>query len=368
MSTPTSRGTAIIASAKETVSKTRDRRYTWWQFAALIVSLLLVVVAVSRIPGNDWGLRLRHGWYHLFVVAWFCLLSYRWRTVGAREIVRFWIMGFFPVALVAYLLTEPLEWLIGTGNLQTGIWVPIVEELVKVAPLVLWATLLKPRHRHATLTDFWILGFAIGAGFSFHEDALYDRLVASGFHFGPMGTFFPMMLSGSAHMITHAGLTAIAGFGVGLVAIYRTRVWSYLLGAALVGFAILDHAALNWSGIGYAILRLLVAQGHTGDVLLTVAVVSAVVHDWLALRWASRRDKLFPDPKVRDDFVALGTGAVADRIGTLAARQRYRRFRNAAFADLYRVRSTGQPAGDRRRTISQLRHLEASARLPATLT
>lgn len=364
MSAFTRRTAAVFTAVGQIISKTRDRRYSWWQIAALTVSLLLVVFALIRIPGNDWGLRFEHSWYHLFVVGWFCLLSYRWRTVGTWETVRFWITGFFPVALVSYLLAEPLEWLIGTGNLQTGFWVPLVEEVVKVLPLLLWATLMRPRHRHGTLTDFWILGFAIGAGFSFHEDALYGRLVASGFHDGLTGTLFPMMLTGSQNVITHAGWTAIAGFGVGLFAMYRTRVWSYPVAATFLAFAVLDHAAINWRGTGAEFLRTVVADGRTGEMLLLLTVVAAVGHDWYALRWASRRDNLFPDPTVRDDLRALGSATIADRLGLLAARQRYRRFRNAAFADLYRVRSTGQPAGDRRRTIAQLRSLESTAKGP----
>lgn len=348
----------MLDKGKQFVARTRDRRYGWVRNLALVLSLLLVVIALMRIPGNDWGLRFMQGWYHVFAVAWFCVLSYNYRTAGSREIVRLWITGFSPVALITYALTEPIELWIGTGNLQTAVWVPIVEELVKILPLVLWTTLVRPKQRHGSLSGFWVLGFAVGAGFSFHEDALYGRLVASGFQEGLTGVLFPIFLVGGQLVITHAGWTALAGVAVGVVSLYRSRMWAWILGGVLLAVPVLDHMAVNWRAGGGFWVRLIVANGHHGIVMLTATAVLVIVHDWLAMRWTNKRDRLFPSPGILGDITALRRGSVADRIGTLLNRRRYRRFRNAAFIDLYRARTTGASAGDRRKTIAQLRSLE----------
>ncbi len=359
--TPASTGSRMIGTARRTWGRTRDRRYTRVQNWAFVLSLVLVVLAVGRIPGNDWGQRLGHGRYHLWVVGWFLVVAYRWRSVGFREIVRFWVTGFFPVAMLTYLLTEPLERLVGAGNIQTAVWVPIVEEVVKVAPLLLWATVMRPKHRQATLSDFWILGFALGAGFSFHEDALYNRLVASGFGDDLTGVLFPIFLRGSQFVITHAGWSALAAVGVGVFVVYRSRPWAWPVGAVLLAVATLDHSAVNWRGGGAEFMRAVMADGRLASALLVLSVLAVVAHDWYILRWATKRDNLFPDPTVRADMAALGSGPIEHRLGVLFARQRYRRFRNAAFCDLYRVRSRRGAAGDRSEIVRQLRVLESDA-------
>jgi len=363
------RASALLGIVRKVGRGLRDPRFTRWRRYALLFSFVMVYVALLRIPGPvGWGDRFMHVWYHVFVVGWFGLLTYKLRTIGTREIVRFWLTGFFPVVLVAYFLSNPLEQLIGTGNFQTAVWVPAVEELIKVLPLFLWTTVLRPKHRHGTLSDFWILGFAIGAGFSFYEDALYQRLVASGFGHGLTGTLFPIFLTGSQFVITHAGWTALAAIGVGIFSLYRTRTWGWIVGLGFLLVPILDHAAVNWRGGGADFVRTVVLHGHLASTLLVITAVGAVAHDWYVLKWASTRDRLFPSPALRDDFTAVQQpGSIERKVSAVVARQRYRRMRNAAFCDLYRVRSHGKPAGDRRVIISSLARLANAANAPTGL-
>lgn len=357
--------TDTVDTGRRVLSAVRDPRYSALQRGLFALSLLLVLVAVVRLPGSvDWGQRLGHARYHLFVVGWFLLATYRLRTVGFREVVRLWVTGFFPVALVTFALAEPVERLIGTGNFQTGLLVPVVEEVVKALPLLLWTTLARPAQRHGTLSDFWLLGFALGAGFSFHEDALYGRLVASGFDDGLYGTLFPIFLTGSQFVITHAGWTALAGLGVGVFSLYRTRPWGMPVGLALLAVPIMDHAAVNWRGTGSELLRALVGDGRLGAVLLVVTAIGCVAHDAYTLRWADKRDRLFPSPRVRDDLTGFDSSVPETGIARLLWRQRYRRLRNAAFTDLYRVRSTGRSTGDRTTIRGQLEGLAARADMP----
>lgn len=355
----------LADKGRKIFSSMRDPRFTRLQRWSFVISLVLVWFALNRIPGLSWNNQLKHGWYHLFVAVWVGFATYKFRSVGTREMIRFWLAGFFPVALLTYILTEPLERLIGTGNFQTAIWVPLAEELIKVLPLVLWTTIARPRNRHGTLSDFWILGFAIGAGFSFHEDALYSRLVASGFGDGLMGKLFPMFLTGGQYVITHAGWTALAAVGVGIFSMYRTKVWAWVVGAALVAVPVFDHAAVNWRGSDLP--RTLVGNGRVGAFLLLATVVLVVAHDRYMMNWTSQRDNLFPTPAVRGDLQLVTAGPITDRVSSLISRQRYRRLRNAVFCDLYRVRSRGKSAGDRRDVMKATNSLAKAAGVATNL-
>ncbi|MEZ5245449.1 MAG: PrsW family glutamic-type intramembrane protease [Acidimicrobiales bacterium] len=331
-----------------------QRGYTLVNRLALWFSLLMVAVVVSRLADTDWGNFRRQAGYHLFVVGWLLAVSYSLRSVGSREVLRFWLTGFFPVTLVAYVLTEFTEGRLDPGNLQTAGVVPVAEELVKILPLVLWTTLLRPKHRHGTLSDFLVLGFAIGAGFSFHEDALYTRVAASGFDDGLLGTLFPIFLSSGQYAITHAGWTALAGVGVGLISLHRHRPAALVAGLALIVVPIVDHAAVNWRGDGADRLMSFTRDGHMPAWLLLGVVIAVVVHDGAALRWASARDRLFPPPAFAGDVAVLQEGPLPDRIARLALRQQYRRRRNATFVDLFSVRSRGVSAGERTRVRREL--------------
>ena len=324
-------------------SLTRTHRIAWW------VTMVFFVIAVFRL--GNWGDLLRHAGLHLWVAGWLLVVTYRTRTIGVREVVRMWMVGFFTVVLFVFVFTEPVERLIGTGNLQTAFWVPIVEEAGKVLALVWWGLRQRRRGSHATMSDFVLLGFAVGAGFAFHEDALWERVAASGF--GPgLARWFPTFLT-SPYVVTHSGWGLLIGFGVGVFLLHRTRVWGLPIGAAFVALAVLDHSAINLRG-GFDWVRSLVNGGRLAASMIVVAVVVALAHDWFLLWWTGSRDNWFPEPKLVDDLRGLTTGTWDERLATFIARGRYRRLRTAAFADLFRVRFAGDPAGDRRHVHERL--------------
>lgn len=341
---------------REMWQRTRQTGLTWLNRIAFWFSMLVVIATLSQMADADWTNFRRHLGYHLFVVGWLALVTYTVRTIGTRELSRFWLMGFFPVTFVAYLLTELTESQFGTRNLQTGGIVPIVEEVIKFLPLILWTTVLRPRHRHGTLSDFLVLGFMVGAGFSFHEDALYSRVAASGFDDGFLGSLFPIFLTTDQYTVTHAGWTALAAVGVGLISLHRQRPFALAGGIALVVVPIVDHAAVNWSGDGSDFMHSITRDGHLAAWLFVGAVVGTLMHDAGALRWATSRDRLFPAPTVTEDVRSLTRGGgPPERVADLVARQRYRRRRNATFIDLFSVRSRGVSAGHRHRVQAELK-------------
>jgi RsiW-degrading membrane proteinase PrsW (M82 family) len=335
----------------------RDSRLTKLNRLSFWFSIVMVVVTLQRTAGADWGNFRQLGGYQLFVVAWLIAVTYSVRTIGSREIIRYWLMGFFPVALVAYYISELFESLLGNTNLQFGVAVPILEETLKFAPIVLWTTAQRPKHLHGTLSDFLVLGFAIGAGFSFQEDALYVRVASSGFDDGFLGNLFPVFLSTDQFAITHAGWTALTGVGVGLISLYWRRPWARIVGLLLILAPIVDHAAVNWSGAGLSFMQSVTRDGRGAAWLLAFTVVGVVLHDFAGLGWSTKRDAFFPVPRVSGDLKAVSVGTAPQRLKELLTRQRYRRRRNAAFIDLFSVRSRGVSAGDRSRIMAELEHM-----------
>jgi len=355
----------VWAKVRSFVGAFGDPRLSRVNRIAFWFSIAMLGFSILRLAKGNWGNFTRNAAYHAFVILWMLVAAYGLRTVGIREIVRFWLVGFFPVALIAYVMTEPVEALIGVGNLQTGVWVPLVEELVKIVPLVLWTTRAKPRHLHGSLTDFLILGFAVGAGFSFQEDALYERVVASGFTSGFFGKLFPMFLDSGQFVITHAGWAAIGAVGVGILSLYRRRPWIRVAGAALILVPIVDHMAVNWRGTGSGFMLALTGHGYAAAWILLLVVVGVIVHDTWMLRAAASRDTWFPSPTVRGDYRSVSDGSSVDaRVRRLLGRQRYRRRRNAAYADLHAVRSRQEPAGDRSEVVAGLAALAREAQIP----
>jgi len=326
-----------------------------YQRIAFVVSVGLVVVTLARIPDLDWGDAAAHLALHLVVLVWFGAVTGTWRTVGAREAVRFWLFGFFPVTLVAYYLTEPLSDRWSDGNAFFGVWVPPVEELLKLVPVLIWTTWRRPAQRHGSLGDFWFLGFALGAGFSLHEDALYGRRIPSGFGDDRWSWVFPTFHDGLVFVTGHGAWTALGATGIGLLSIHRGRVLAWIVAVGLVGLAVVDHAAVNWRGDGSERLRGLMLDGRLAAFVLVATVALAVGHDWWTGRWTTARDHAFPRPARHEDLLVLaGRRPPVRGLGGYLARQRYRRLRNAAFVDLYRVRSRGRSAGDRTRIRRQL--------------
>lgn len=328
-----------------------------WRIVAWSLTVLLFLVAFAGVVEDGWDQWFDVAWKHLWVVGWLLLVTFRLRTTRALDVVSFFFIGFFPVVTVVVGVAEPIESLLGaSSNLQTAFVVPLVEEVVKALPLLVWGLLTTRRGVHPTVTDLLLLGFAVGAGFAFHEDALWQRSTASGFE-GPYGALFPTFFSGGAFVIAHAGWSLLAGAGIGLFLVHRRRPLAWILAAVPLGVAILDHMAVNWRGGGWfgSLLDRFTGSGLLAARLVLLSVVLAILHDVLVLRWTANRDRLFP-PLPRERWAApLATGlGPRQRLASLRALIRYLRYRNAVHADLYRLRSTGRSAGDRTQQVRYL--------------
>ncbi|WP_405671981.1 RNase A-like domain-containing protein [Streptomyces sp. NBC_01530] len=148
---------------------------------------------------------------------------------------------------------------------------PWVEELIKFSPLLLAGLSPKVR-RQWGLTDFVVLGAALGAGFGLLEAVLRygldaDRAMARGGGWIIPDSLSPPYVPGLGQVLTawlpapfsqldlggppgtetfsHLVFTAMAGFGVGLL--WRTRRWSRLLSAFPIAAAVTYHTVNNYA-------------------------------------------------------------------------------------------------------------------------
>ncbi|MFC3346624.1 PrsW family glutamic-type intramembrane protease [Streptomyces echinoruber] len=148
---------------------------------------------------------------------------------------------------------------------------PWLEELLKVAPLLLAGLSLKVR-RQWGLTDFVVVGAALGAGFGLLEAVLRfgldaDRAIPRGEGWIVPDSLSPPYVPGLGQVLTswlpapfsqldlggppatetftHLVWTATAGFGVGLL--WRARGWVRLVSALPIAAAAVHHAVNNYA-------------------------------------------------------------------------------------------------------------------------
>ncbi|MFE4055906.1 PrsW family intramembrane metalloprotease [Streptomyces sp. NPDC059096] len=214
------------------------------------------------------------GVLQLFVLSWPA------RSVRLSTVLLAIVVGVYGCGVVTALLQLAYTRLYADGSGRsladvtdtTGYLVaPWLEELVKVSPLLLAGLSLKVR-RQWGLTDFVLLGAALGAGFGLLESVLRfgvdaDRAIArpEGGWIVPDSIFPPyvpgpeQVFSGwlpapfgqsaavgppAAETFDHLVWTAAAGLAVGLL--WRTRSWVRALAVVPTGFAVLHHTVNNY--------------------------------------------------------------------------------------------------------------------------
>ncbi|MFG2407217.1 PrsW family glutamic-type intramembrane protease [Streptomyces brevispora] len=208
------------------------------------------------------------------------MLSSLTRSVRLSTVLRAFAVGVYGCGVLAALVElaytrmmadqsgRALAEVVKTTSYTVAPW---VEELIKVAPLVLIGLHVKVR-RQWGVADFTVLGAALGAGFGLLESVLRYSLDAKRaiprdggwvipdslsppFVPGPAKVFTAWLpapsgsidlgQAGTATTFSHLVWTATAGFGVGLL--WRTRGWWRLLSVLPVALAITHHTLNNYA-------------------------------------------------------------------------------------------------------------------------
>lgn len=269
------------------------------------MALLMLVATVWSVAQltvlGSWSRTLRFSTLLLLVV----LGVY---ACGPVAVVVQWVW----TRLYAALTHTPLGTVVDTASYTVD---PVIEEVVKVLPLVLLGAVLARVSRQLGLTDHLLVGAAVGAGFSLFESTMrFGTVKALAMSLGdgyivqaslggavvvpgigssltswlPEPTSTEELLGPATGGITHLAWTALAGAGVGwFLRRSRPRRW---WGVVPLAFACLDHMLLNYgiahSSVGGALGALSTGVGwvhqRLGFVVL-VAVVVTTVLDRVAL-------------------------------------------------------------------------------------
>ncbi len=297
-----------------------------WKMATMGATAAAVALFIALLPslvGAGIGALLKLAFYQAWTLAVLLLVTVRVRSIGVGTVARYWLSGTFLVAMLASFLNDPLAGLSENGV----VWItPVLEEILKALPLAVAVFMGRRTWRHPGLSDLMILGFAVGAGYAFHEEALWERVAASGFDLNA-GLAVPTIFQTSGLVIVGQAVWAsMIALAIGLFVLHRRQAVFVVAATTIVLVVVGDRMAVNDGGGTLAWVRQLLFNGTLTAVLFILAVAAAVTLDQRRLAATSARDHLFPsdhthgptlhDPDADDDPLA----------SFLAAR--YRRLRN----------------------------------------
>ncbi|MEP7081508.1 MAG: PrsW family glutamic-type intramembrane protease [Chloroflexota bacterium] len=288
--------------------------------------------------GRVWGYAVNH----LYVLAWMLLVTSFSRTLPLRTVAAFWFVGVFPVMALILLVTRPIDALLGGGELASSFLGPVIEDLIKPLPvLAFFAYRVWRRNWQLSASDGLLLGFVVGAGTAFHEDAAYDRVWGDGFDGSTWGLLLPTIGSSrSALLPGHDVLTALVGVALGIAFVYRRYRYAWVLPLAVWLIVVAEHITGNLADISGAlplpaeIIRTVLFDGQALPALLLIGIVVAVLLDSRILRSVGRRDGLFPAIPLRD-FVALLQQRTTGYLRRIQAMRVYVRQRRSLYYSIW---------------------------------
>ena len=332
------------------------------------VTMFLAVISVAALwaTGIDpAGVLASIYWPGIFVLQ-LTVVTAPWRAVPVGRIGLMFLLGMSVVPAVtlaaqagmyALVNTDPVqrilvsEEVLGNYDLMAPVVAPITEELLKIAPLVVflswgrraaWRRILGP-------LDLALLAGASGAGFEFVENLLR---VADGY-WAPLGVdrvvpvaspilgpfhLFPDMIGSTYFGVDtvwfgHGEMSAWVGLaiGLGLFLGRKLRFW-WLLPSAALAWATWDHFLVNYLGPApsQAWAQVLPALDLYGGLLPYVFLAALVFSIFLASRTQSW-------------YLSLDRGAAADMVsfgllGSLITNPRLAPGRVAAIWRFWRLR------------------------------
>lgn len=268
----------------------------------------LMVAALLAVPWflPDLGVALPvllTTWLLLFQIAW----ASRSRTVSFATLLRFTAVGFvlvWPLALAEGTLAGVLG--LDPAGVYAHTYIAVtVEELGKLAPLLLVFVFARRRARRLAAVDHLLLAAATGAGLQLAE-RLFVRIPPGAD--GPMaagGILLPGsgLVAGPGEELTvfagHAVTSGLVGGALGLAIVGR-RGWLWALPVLAVAVAQLDHLAFNAQVSGAAlhpateVVHTLLGGGSLTVGFLVLVLVCAVATDYRLIATAAESTPPLP--------------------------------------------------------------------------
>lgn len=282
--------TARLAQLRE---RTRLRVHAQWVLLGVGLVFMLWRGLMIHSAG-DFLPQMAAVWW---VLTWVGLLGLvTGRTLPLRRLFAYVLFGFFAVAPLTVLLVGPVLHVV-PYELGVAFVVPVAEEVLKAAPLLLLALAARrDPYGPRSVLDYGLAGFAIGGGFWIHEDILWERttLAIDGLIALPAPWLY---VDGPNLTGSHPGWTALIGLGIGVMVVFRGRRLTWVVALVAVLAAVLEHAGWNFSGG----VDLLAWSGHgrVPLVMLLLGTLFAMAHGVYVQRWAAGRDDLLPTVTLR---------------------------------------------------------------------
>ncbi|HVR44376.1 MAG TPA: PrsW family glutamic-type intramembrane protease [Thermoanaerobaculia bacterium] len=300
--------------------------------------------------------------YNGFVLGWLLLLTAGSRTVSLPTLGIYWLLGVWAVTGLSYLLQQAMIGVSGVERTDAvvGVWyASITEEALKPLAVVLFFVLAARRqHRWPSISDGLLLGFVVGWGLKFHEDAHIGIVTGQGWGaVTPLSIFLPTIELWNDQVYNdHAVRGALEGLSIGAAAMLwhwrRTAAWIVGLAGPVIMFwghvmwnYFVDHPGQAVGGEDapflFAALQVVLASGRLPLWVLLAGAVSAVMAESLILRWVGKRDRIFPPLPVGRVLSRLKGREARSRLAVLNAADGYWRLRRAVYFAAWRTRKAG---------------------------
>jgi RsiW-degrading membrane proteinase PrsW (M82 family) len=300
--------------------------------------------------------------HHAFVLALLLILTSRSRTVSLPMLGIFWLLGVWAVYSLAYFLEEPMASRYGAGSVDEFVpiwWAPFAEETAKLLPVALFLLLAGRRGgRQPGMSDGLLLGFMVGAGVSFVEDAHAREVFVSGSGWTadtPWTAIFPTIspIGSGVFALNHAIWASLSGLTIGAALMLRQWRWTWPIALAGPLLAVSNHATGNsLTGLAglfargnvsepFATIRDVTDGGRLPLLVLVVGAVAVAAGDWLILRWVSKRDRMFPALSFAEFARLVRQGNSRAGFARLVAAERYVRLRRSMYFAGWRMKMAG---------------------------
>ncbi|MGV3758676.1 MAG: PrsW family glutamic-type intramembrane protease [Actinomycetota bacterium] len=224
--------------------------WPWIARLSMLVTIGLLVWGLPQLVDGDWDRFRTSAGHHAWLLGWTFVVSHLARSRTLFNVVGAWLGGWFTAIWLSITLGgQTGEWLGVQDVWQLTVAVPVIEELVKLAPLAVVLLVFRRQRDAGTpgAVDLAVLGVAAGSGFGMHEDALWARVSSSGFD-TPLSWAFPTMHTEVGTVAGHAVWTGLVGLALGFWATHRDRRITALVPLAALALVTFDHG--SWNDLG----------------------------------------------------------------------------------------------------------------------
>lgn len=255
---------------------------TWASRAAFGAALVFLVLRLISLADGEWGPVFLGASLNLWPVLLLLVTSIAFRSRSGYQTLSVVMAGFFAVISLAMITGRALTNVIDPlGAFRFAFLTPLLEELLKLLPLLVAVLLTLRRPGTPGVLDYGLIGFASGAGFAWHEDMMWGRVTGTPIFTEPLAWVLPSVHTETGLVSGHVVWTGMVCLAIG-VAMTRRNILAWA--GVLIAFAIalFDHGSWNYPPLREG-WRWILLDGWLPIGLLLALIILAFVLDRQAL-------------------------------------------------------------------------------------